>query len=239
MSQFPDRRTFLRRAALATLGLPAVGTLACGDGGNDGGRAEQPVVRATPVETAAIERPILLPWGPDAVRIAAPPAERPVAYVSRGRMEIYVDLEYRDRLQYVLSAHISVSTGHWRIPLPGDSPTIPVQPGDTRREFEEIDLRIWNASLEPTEGDMRVLRGSQRPVTLSPSCEPLSGGGAFLSGGPWEVRRCGPPNDDLTREDLMEIGVGTRFAERDCSRAIGPARFVTWACRDLPTFSAL
>jgi len=240
MAESPDRRTFLRRAALAALGMPVVGTLACGDRAVDAEQGGQPVQRATPPEApTSLERPILLPWGPDAVRIAAPPPERPVAYVSRGRMEIYVDLEFRDRLQYVLSAHISVSTGHWRVPLPGDSPTIPVQPGDSRREFEEIDMRVWDATIEPTEGDMRVLRGTARAVTLSATCEPLSGGGAFLSGGPWEVQRCGPPSDDLTREDLMEIGLGTRFADRDCTQEIGPARFVTWACRDLPTFSAL
>lgn len=240
MSQSPDRRTFLRRAALAALGAPVVGTLACGDRGAEATPAAPQAVQPTaPAAPEALERPILLPWGPDAVRIAAPPAERPVAYVSRGRMEIYVDHEFRDRLQYVLAAHISVSTGHWRIPLPGDSPTIPVQPGDSRREYEEIDLRVWDAAMEPTEGDMRVLRGSARAVTLDVTCQPLSGGGAFLSGGPWEVQRCGAPSEDLTREDLMEIGTGTRFEDRDCTREIGPARFVTWACRDLPTFSAL
>jgi hypothetical protein len=239
MSQGPDRRTFLRRAAVAAFGVPALGTLGCGDRSGEDRRDEAVPDVPARVTPRLAERPILLPWGPDAVRIAAPPLERPVAYVSRGRMEVYVDLEFRDRLAFVLSAHISVSTGRWRIPLPGDSPTIPVQPGDARREFEELDMRVWDASLEPSEGDMRVLRGSRRPVTLSATCEPLSGGGAFLSGGPWEVRRSGLPNDDLTREDLMEIGTGTRFADRDCTRAIGEARFVTWACRDLPTFSAL
>jgi hypothetical protein len=173
------------------------------------------------------------------VRIDAPPAERPVAYVSFGRKEAYIDLEYRERVRYVLSAHISVSTGHWRIPLPGDSPTVPVQPGDPVREFVEIDMRTWDASMEPTEGDLRVLRGSLEPVTLRMTCQPLSGGGAFASGGPWELQRGGQPNDELCREDLMEIGSGTRFEDRDCTRPVGNMRFVTWAWRDLPTFSAL
>jgi hypothetical protein len=234
MSGSTDRRTFLRRATVAALGIPAL-SLACAPD-------EVPPRRAAatgPRTPQGLERPILFPWGPDAVRIDAPPAERPVAYVSFGRKEAYIDIEYRERLQYVLSAHISVSTGHWRIPLPGDSPTIPVQPGDPVREYEEIDMRVWDASMEPGEGDIRVLRGIPRPVTIEVACQPLSGGGAFLSGGPFEVQRAGAPEDELCREDLMEIGSGTRFEDRDCTRPIGPARFVTWAWRDLPTFSAL
>lgn len=234
MSASTDRRTFLRRATVAALGIPALASACAPD--------EAPPHRAVDAQPGAprtVERPILLPWGPDAVRVEAPPAERPVAYVSFGRKEAYIDLEFRERLQYVLSAHISVSTGHWRIPLPGDSPTIPVQPGDPVREYEEIDMRIWDASMEPGEGDLRVLRGSPEPVTLEVACQPLSGGGAFLSGGPFELQRAGAPNDELCREDLMEIGTGTRFDDRDCTRPLGPARFVTWAWRDLPTFSAL
>lgn len=238
MSHATDRRTFLRRAAVAALGMPAL-TLACAPDqpaereptrAGRGGQAREP---------QSLERPILLPWGSDAVRIAAPTRERPVAYVSIGRKEAYIDLEHRDRLQFLLSAHISVSTGLWRIPLPGDSPTAPVQPGDVEREFEEIDMRVWDAAIEPTEGDLRVMRGSQEALTLDVGCEPLSGGGAFLSGGPWELSRCGPPGDGLCREDLMEIGVGTRFADRDCTQRLGPTRFVTWACRDLPTVSSI
>jgi len=234
MSGSTDRRTFLRRATVAALGVPAL-SLACVPDQAPTGRASDSRARSP----RTLDRPTLLPLDPDAVRIDAPPAERPVAYVSFGRKEAYIDIEYRDRLRYVLSAHISVSTGHWRIPLPGDSPSIPVQPGDPVREYEEIDMRLWDAAMEPGEGDLRVLRGSPEPVTLEVACQPLSGGGAFFSGGPFELWRAGQPDDELCREDLMEIGTGTRFEDRDCTRPVGTTRFVTWAWRDLPTFSAL
>jgi hypothetical protein len=221
-----DRRTFLRRAASAALAVPAVSMLGCS--------ADVPVSEPASDVAAGrtLTRPILLPWGPDAVRIAAPPSERPVAYMSRGRMAIYIDRDFRDRLQYVLSAHISVSTGHWRIPLPDDPPRIPVQPGDALREYEEFDLRIWDAEMEPAEGDVRVLRGSAVGVSVEARCESISGGGAWLSGGPWDLLRCGVPNDDLCREDLMEVGTGTRYADRDCTQPTGSVRVVTWASGD-------
>jgi hypothetical protein len=226
-----DRRSFLRRAALAALGAPAVSALGCSPDGP--GRLAAP-----PMEEAArrtLVRPILLPWGPDAVQIAAPLAERPVAYMSHRRMEVYVDWEFRDRLHYIFSAHISVSTGHWRIPFPGDTPRVPVQAGDPLREFEEVDMREWDASLEPTENDVRIVRGSPTHVSIDVSCTPLSGGGVWLNGGPWDLRRGGPPNDDLCREDLTEIGTGTRYADRDCARPIGSVRFVTWASLESST----
>jgi hypothetical protein len=186
-----------------------------------------------------VTRPILLPWGPDGVRIAAPPQERPVAYMSMGRMEVYVDRDFRDRLQYIFRAHISVSTGHWRIPRPGDSPLVPVQPGDALREYVEIDMREWDANLEPTEGDFRVLRGSATAVSVDVSCVPLSGGGVWLNGGPWDLFQCGPPNAELCRESLVEVGTGMRFADRDCTRPTGSVRFVTWASSEPATLGGV
>jgi hypothetical protein len=228
-----DRRAFLRRAAATALAAPIVSVLGCTseEPGSGSGRVVEEGMGRT------VTRPILFPWGPDAVRIEAPLAERPAAYVSRGRMEIYIDREVRDRLQYILNAHISVSTGHWRIPLPGDARTIPVQPGDAAREFEEMDLRTWDANMEPTEGDMRVLRGSAAAVSVDVSCTPLSGGGAWLNGGPWDLLRCGTPSGELCREDLMEVGTGTRYSDRDCTRPTGSVRFVTWAGRGPATLA--
>jgi hypothetical protein len=227
MDTYYDRRTFLRRAASAALGVPVVAGLAC--------RSEAPQGRSIDEDTGGpreVTRPILLPWGSDAVLIASPPRERPVAYLSVGRMEIYVDRDFRDRLQYALGAHISVSTGHWRIRRPGDPMTFPVQPGDAEREYEEIDMRAWDASMEPVEGDARVMRGSAWEVIVTAECQPLSGAEAWLSGGPWALLRCGPPNGDLCREDLMEIGTATRYADRDCTQSLGPTRCLTWACRE-------
>ena len=223
-----DRRSFIRRAALAALGAPVVSALGCSPDA-PGQLSESPRGEAA---RRTLTRQILLPWGPDGVRIAAPITERPVAYMSHGRMEVYVDWDFRDRLHYIFSAHISVSTGHWRIPLPGDTSRVPIQAGDALREFEEIDMREWNASLEPTENDVRILRGSPTDVSIDVSCTPLSGGGVWLNGGPWDLRRSGAPNDELCREDLTEIGTGTRYDDRDCTRPSGSVRFVTWAFLD-------
>lgn len=232
-----DRRVFLRRAAVAAVAASPLSLFGCrvdGDGtaAADDARAAAGNAGADGALPGATPRPILLPWGSDAVLIAAPPRERPVAYMSMRRMEIYIDREFRDRLHYALNAHISVSTGVWRVPLPGDPLTVPVTPGDAEREFEEIDMRYWNAELEPAEGDLRVMRGAPQGVTVGVPCVPLSGGGVWLTGGPWEVAQCGPPSDQLCREDLMEIGVGLRYADRDCTRPAGQVRFVTWACRE-------
>lgn len=223
-----DRRTFLRRAAAAALGAPGLTVLGC--------RLER-----QPDDSVELgpPRPILLPWGPDAVRVAAPPRERPVAYMSHRYMQIWVDLEFRDKVRYVLGAHISVSTAHWRVPLPGDPPNIPIQPGDARREFEEIDMRAWDSAIEPTEGDVRVLRGSPVTAELDVRCQPMSGGDAFVSAEPLEFLRCGPPNAELCREDLMEVGQAARFLDRDCSRPDGDVRLVTWACREPIIFEAV
>ncbi|MGD8728168.1 MAG: hypothetical protein PVJ80_10920 [Gemmatimonadota bacterium] len=223
MNTSPDRRAFLRRAAIAALGMPVASALGCTLERQDRGARSEPL---GPV------RPILLPWGDDAVRIAAPPRERPVAYMSRRYMMIWVDHEFRDRLSYALNAHISVSTGHWRIPLPGDPPNIPITPGDERREYEEFDARFWDAEIEPAEGDVRILRGIPTRSEVRIECQPLSGGGTWLSAEPLRLFRCGPPGPGLCREDLMEVGTAASFADWDCTQGSGSMRLVTWACRD-------
>lgn len=217
-----DRRDFLRRAAALAVGAPAVGTWGC-------------TVERQPQESAVElgpPRPILIPWGPNAVRLVAPPRERPVAYMSHRTMEIWIDLEFRDRVQHALSAHISVSTGLWRVPLPGDPSNIPIQAGDPLREFEEIDVREWDAEIEPTEGDLRIMRGGPSATEVRIECQPASGGGTWYSAEPLRLFRCGPPSGELCREDLMEVGTASRFTDRDCTRPDGTVRLLTWACRD-------
>jgi hypothetical protein len=177
-------------------------------------------------------RPILLPWSDDAVLVAAPPRERPVAYMSRRTMEIWIDLDYRDRLQFALGAHISVSTGHWRVPLHGDPENIPIQAGDPLREFEEIDMRMWDAAIEPMEGDVRVMRGAPVAAEVSIRCQPLSGGGTWFDAEPVSLFRSGPADGQLTREELMDVGTAGRFVDRDCTQAEGRVRLLTWASRE-------
>ena len=104
----------------------------------------------------SITRPVLLPWADDAVRIAAPLSEPPLAYVSRESLKVYVDWTAREEIRGALVAHISVSSGLWRIPLPGDDLAIPVDAGDELREFEETHLGEWNPTMPPALGGFSV-----------------------------------------------------------------------------------
>ena len=107
-----DRRTFLRRAATAGMVAPAIPVLGCVP---EGVPENHQAAGADP----AMDRPILLPWARDAVRVAAPMAELPMAYVSRDLQRVFIDHAFRGRVQVALAAHISVSSGLWRIPLLG------------------------------------------------------------------------------------------------------------------------
>ncbi|HET9947796.1 MAG TPA: hypothetical protein VFQ22_02605 [Longimicrobiales bacterium] len=224
-----SRRSFLRRAGAAVLGAP-LGALAC-RGEAPGVAESREGAHAASGGGAALQvtRPVLLPFGEGAVHVLAPPHELPVAYVSMATRRLFVDHDYRDQVYWDLRAHISVSTGVWRIPLVGDPPTMPVMPGDTLREFEELTMRNWDPRTPPAEGDIRILRGSPEPRTLELACAPLSGGGAWLSGGPWELRRALRAGPELCREDFTEIGTATRFADRECAGTGTPVRVLTWA----------
>ena len=102
-----------------------------------------------------------------------------------------------------------MSSGLWRIPLPGDSDRVPVQPGDPLREFEELASHDWDPSVGPTEGDIRIQRGKGVSIAVDFSCAPLSGGDEWFSAGPWEIVQSRGPDDGLCREDFMSVGTGT------------------------------
>jgi hypothetical protein len=225
------RRTFLRRAGAAALAAPAVPFLACAPDAAPG--ADRPVAARHP--GGDIVRPILLPWSDGAVHLAAPSQELPVAYVSMARREIYVDHDYRDQVYWDLRAHISVSTGVWRIPLVGDPPLEPIMPGDLEREFVELSEREWDAAAPPMLGDVRVLRGVPMSRLIDVECVPLAGGGAWFRAGPWEILQSSGPSDQLCREDFASVGTGTRYADRECSRLVGPVDVLTWASVPLPS----
>ena len=224
-----DRRAFLRRLGLSALAAPTLPWLACvpepSDASRERGRAQVP----TQPQPAVVSRPILLPFGEDGVRIAAPPREQPAAYVSMATRQLFVDHDYRDQVYWDLRAHISVSTGVWRLPLLGDPPSIPVTPGDEIREFEELSMREWDPMADPAEGDIRIMRGRALPLRIDFACAPLAGGGAWFHAGPWDLLHCGEPSEALCREDFGSVGTGTRYADRDCTRLVGPARVLTWS----------
>jgi hypothetical protein len=223
----PDRRSFLRRLGFTALAAPWAGCVseperAPGAEGRGGGDLAEPA--------RSVVRPVLLPWGEDGVHLVSPPYEQPAAYVSMATRQLFVDFDYRDQVYWDLAAHISVSTGVWRIPLIGDDPKIPVTPGDELREFEELSMREWDPTARPVEGDIRIMRGRALPTRIDFTCAPLAGGGAWYRAGPWDVLQCNGPNEALCREDLLVVGTGARYADRDCTRLVGPARVLTWAC---------
>ncbi len=230
MTERYDRRAFLRRLTAVGLAAPAISTLGCS---LEEIRREDEELRSAGL---SLTRPVLLPWTGDAVRISAPLAELPAAYVSRGLQKVFIELDSRIQIQVMLAAHISVSSGHWRIPLPGDDLGIPVDAGDALREFEETPIGEWNSNMDPMEGDFRVRHGQRENVEVAFHCMPMAAREGWYSAGPWQIAQCAGPRQELCREDFMEIGTGTRYARRDigtCTEPVGPVRYVTWACPEL------
>lgn len=232
MSHECDRRTFLRRVGCVGLVAPSF-SLACASGDRPaaGGAPDGPDDDGSSTALDPVTRPVLRPWSNGAVHILSPLDEMPMAYVSMGRREVFVDHAFRDRSNWILEAHISVSTGLWRIPLPGDPVGQPITPGDTIREFEELDIAEWDPTMEPAEGDFRIRRGRPAPVRVDFACVPMSPTSDWFSGGPWDIRRCDGVGEEACREDFVEIGIGSRQPIRGCEDPAVPARFFTWACR--------
>lgn len=227
------RRAFVRTLGGVVAGLPLVG---CDSGGGD---TDSQIPTLT-------DRPVLTEWAHDIIRVGAPMSELPVAYVSMERRQVFVDQEFRDRASWLLQAHISVSTWHWRIPLPGDPEGIPIAPGDHLREFEELSIREWDPSMLPAMDDIRIRRG--RPVRrqLSLDCAELAGvrtvelegeSGdvrpleAWVQGGPWEVVVSDQTSIDTLREDFRLLGTARRFRSRGCDGAGEAVQIVGWGAR--------
>ncbi len=229
MTERYDRRVFLRRLTAVGLAAPTISTLGCNfeEIQREDGESRPSGLSLT--------RPVLLPWTDDAVRISSPVSELPAAYVSRGSQRVFIELEFRVQIQVMLAAHISVSSGHWRIPLPGDDLGIPVDAGDALREFVETPIGEWDSNMDPTEGDFRLLHGRRETVQVAFECIPMEARKGWFSAGPWEIAQCAGPGPELCREDFMEIGIGSRHGRRDigtCTEPEGAVRYVTWACPD-------
>lgn len=222
----PDRRTFLKRAALMGLTLPTIPTLGCR--AEDGGA---PAADSLSPSGSRITRPVLLPWSSDAVWMTAPASELPVAYVSMAQRRVFVDHAFRDRASWLLDAHISVSTAHWRIPLAGDVPGEPIMPGDALREFEELGIRDLDPSVRPAEGDIRIGRGGRVSSLVDFSCVPVAGTDQWCSAGPWTLVRCGDNLDEVRREDFGVVGPGQRYGDRACSEPAEAVVLFSWAVR--------
>lgn len=234
MSDAPvlSRRTFTR-ALGASLALPLV---AC-ELDDSGAPGDVPLVT---------DRPILTEWADEIVRVNAPLRELPVAYVSMALRRVFVDPEYRDRASWLLRAHISVSTWHWRIPLPGDPEGVPIPPGDEAREFEEFSIREWDPAMPPAMDDIRIRRG--RPVVrrLALDCVELTGvrtvevgrtaaAGrpleAWVRGGPWDLVVSDESSVETVREDFRLVGTAIRFRGRSCTGSGEAIQLAAWAVR--------
>ena len=227
MTKRYDRRMFLCRAAAAGLVAPTFPILGCGS--EETPRADEEAI----VDGPSITRPVLLPWSADVVHISSPIPELPMAYVSRGLQRVFVDHEFRGRVNVMLAAHISVSSGLWRIPLVGDDLGVPIPADDALREFEEVDIGEWDPGMDPVEGDFRVRRGRRGNVKVDFDCAPMSGRDEWFSAGPWDIAQCEEPGEEACLEAFLSVGTGTRYTRRYCTEPGGTVRFVTWACPEL------
>jgi len=243
-----SRRGFVRAVGGVAGGFAAAGVSACGP----------PDGRANVDAPLLTDRPILTEWADGIVQLEAPARELPVAYVSMADRRVFVDPEFRDRASWLLRAHISVSTWHWRIPLPGDREGVPITPGDEAREFEELSIREWDPSMPPAMDDIRIRRG--RPVTrrVALDCVELSGVRtvdvaavevaadtrplqAWLDGASFDVVVSDDSTTDTVREDFRLLGTALRFRGRTCTGAGEAVQVVGWAGRtagDLPSQGA-
>ena len=141
-----DRRAFLKHASSASLAGLALPLASCI--GDETSKLEFDGTIAGSAMVRTINRPILIPWSDNTVRILNTTSALPLAYVSLGLRRVYVENMVRDQVIGLLNAHVSVSTGLWRIPLPGDRPEQPLVPGDTSREFEVCLLYTSDAADE-------------------------------------------------------------------------------------------
>jgi len=224
-----DRRTFLRRLGAASFGAPMLGApvltlTACSDRSQTEPEASTSTPRLTVVD------PIIQSYGADAACIVAPLPGPPIAYVSQGLQLVFINREFRDLLVGILSAHISVSTGHWRIPQPGEPLEEPLIPGVPQHEFEEVEIGDLDLEMEPSEGDFRIRRGRRVDATIDLACVPVLDSSLRLSGGPWHIEQCEGSGAGTCREDFVEVGIATRYGAGTCGDGAGNIRVLTWVC---------
>ena len=193
------------------------------------------------------DRPMLTQWADGIIQVEAPARELPVAYVSMAHRQVFVDPEFRDRASWLLRAHISVSTWHWRIPLPGDPEGVPIAPGDEEREFEELSIREWDPSMSPAMDDIRIRRGRAVTRRIALDCVELSGVRtvdmdaqaatdtrpleAWMKGGPYDIVVSDESTADAVREDFRLLGTALRFRGRACAGTGEAVQVAGWATR--------
>jgi len=177
--------------------------------------------------------PVLLELPDGRIRIQSPVYSLPLAYVSRRESRIYVAYESRIGVSVLLAAHISVSSGLWRIPLLGDDVGVPIDAGDAEREFVEHDIREWDPEMLPIEGDYRVQKGAPTLREVSLHCVPVLPEKGWVSGGPWSIMGCDGVADQLCREVFASIGQGRSHESKSYRTCVGTGQtveFLSWIC---------
>ncbi len=180
--------------------------------------------------------PVLLELSDGRIVIQDPIAILPLAYVSRSLREIYVAYESRMSVSVLVAAHISVSSGLWRIPLLGDDLGVPIDAGDPEREFSEHDISEWDPESSPEEGDYRVQVGSGEIESVKLDCVPVLPGKGWVSGGPWDTSKCNSSGAGLCREVFTKIGSGMKHefkSYRTCAKEGQPVEFLSWICSEV------
>ncbi len=180
--------------------------------------------------------PILLEHSDGGVMIESPMPNLPLAYVSRNEKKIFVEYESRISVSVVLAAHISVSSGLWRIPLFGEDVRVPIDAGDPLREFSEHNISEWNPVALAQKGDYRIQRGLPVEKEISFQCGPILPGKGWVSGGPWLVNQCGGITQKLCREVFTSVGRGVRHdskAYRICAGTGKATEFLSWVCPEV------
>ena len=222
----PDRRSFLRHAAPAGLAAALVALWGCGEPASRGAPAREPPRTAPTGEATG-----LVPtWhAPDDVRLTGPGPVDVVAYLSRSERRVYVDRSARDWTERRLSAYVSVTSGVWRIPLPGDDPRVPITPGDAEREYEVVDLPEWDSVRPPGEGDVRLRRRERTEVTMQLACVPLASGGGWITSGPLSIPRRDGPAGPGGREEFAVVGEARVHEDARCDGPGRRVRLLAWS----------
>jgi len=221
MTRTASRRCFLR----STVGLVLAGLVGCT---HEPRWSESGSSESGPV---LLDRPLVRPFGELGVRIAMPLDARPAGYVSMATRQVFVDRAHRDRVSWLLDAHISVSTWVWRIPLPGDSPLTPIPPGDEPREFEELPIGAWDPSAPPALGDIRVVLGRPAPARIRARCAPVQGTDQRLTMETAELELCRAGSGEPVREDLGLLTRGRLHLDPECGDDGSAVDVHGWSCR--------
>jgi len=155
-----------------------------------------------------------------------------MAYLSARDRRLFIERGYRSRVERLLGAYISTTTGLWRVHLLGDDTRVPVPPGDEAREFEELDLTAWDPASPPSEGDIRIAFGASSPTPVLLSCTPVLGEGGWVTAPSFTVDRVSGSGGEGVREYFGQVAAGVRHGGRACASAGLEVRVLSWGSRN-------